>query len=217
MSKKQQKITLFKIFNTPVVLDPIALITPIAVFGLGSWVAGRLTTNRPGFLRLRFGLIAMIVYQISELIHYLGHIISSWWVEAPMDKVYLTFPLPSSIYYDNLVTPDQHIGRSMGGPIINILTVIKVLFLRPFTRSGSFLRELVDLSVWMNLLFGIVALFPLPFIDGGTILKWRLVKQGQSEAEADLAVRKTNLFFVGVLMGVGMFFALWERLKRLRG
>jgi len=217
MSEQQQKITLFKMLNVPVTADPLAAVVQLGVFGIGSWLAGRLDPNRSWLLRLRFGAMVMVAYQLGELIHYIGHIISSWWVDAPMDEVYIAFPLPSSIYHDNTVTPQQHIGRSLGGPIISNLTVIETLFFRPFTRSGSLLREFLNISIWTNLFLGIVGLFPMPFADGGTILKWRMVEQGQSEAEADLAVRKINFFFVGVLMGVGLFFTLWQRLKQLRG
>ncbi|MCB0121975.1 MAG: hypothetical protein KDE58_07010, partial [Caldilineaceae bacterium] len=52
------------------------------------------------------------------------------------------------------------------------------------------------------------SLTPLPIVDGGVILKWKLVEAGQSPAQADQIVQKSTnglsvaLLALGALLGV---------------
>ena len=57
-----------------------------------------------------------------------------------------------------------------------------------------------------------MSLFPLPLVDGGTILKWSLVAAGRTPAQADRIVRGVD-WVLGVallLIGIGLLaIQLW--------
>lgn len=205
---------LFKIFDTSITAEPSAAITPLILMGVGTRLAGWHDPTRSWPARLRIGLLTGIAYELAGLFHYLGHIISSLLADAPMDGVHFSYPMPRSIYHRNDdITPQQHIGRAIGGPLFSMMAVVGKLFLRLFTKPGSIIRDYLNVAILVNLFLGIGSLFPVPHVDGGVLLKWRLVETGQSTEEADKIIGKTNLFFNGILMGVVLFFLLWKKGK----
>lgn len=191
MSQTQKPI--ITLLNTPVTAEPSALISPIAMFGLGAWFG-----HGPFMARFRQGLLAAISIIFEDTIHTMGHIISSRHADAPMDSFHLAAPFPSTIYHNNDVSPEAHRMRAMGGPIASILALGLTLLLRSLTKIGSIGREFLNISAIMHALIGLGSLMPLPFLDGGTMLKWTEVKRGRTPDAADAVVEEINLT-VGLL------------------
>lgn len=103
--------------------------------------------------------------------------------------------MPRCVYHeinDIEVTPRQHLARSLGGPLINlILLPITVLF-KLISKQGSIARETANTAYQTNLFLSLVSWLPIPGIDGGPILKWSLVDRGRTIEEADEVVKKIN-------------------------
>jgi Zn-dependent protease len=160
----------------------------------------------------------MIVMLGSEWCHNLSHAFSAKVVGKSMDQMKIQMGMPRCVYYelnDQDVTPRQHIVRSLGGPIFNMLMVPIFAILRSITIPRSIARETADTALKTNLFLSFVSLLPIPGIDGGPILKWSLVEKGYELKEADEIVRKTN----GPLSVILGLFSSWAfaRKKILAG
>jgi hypothetical protein len=184
---------LFSLLDTPVTAEPSALFTPLAVFGLGLALAG-LKYDRPSLLaRLRFGLLTLIAYYIADIFHIGGHIFSARSAGAPVDRVHLAIPLARTFYDNNHVAPRTHCRRAIGGPIGSGIGLIIAWLLSRLTPGRSVWRDLFNMMSLANGLTCFGSFYPLPYIDGGTLLKWTLVQKGATPDEADRLVQQTNL------------------------
>jgi Zn-dependent protease len=201
--------SLFTIADTEVTAEPSALFSPLNVFGLTVW----LSSGVPGSARLRRGLLAALAYEVASVIHTIGHIISSRRAGAPMDRFHLTAPLPRTVYYNNEISPQAHLGRAIGGPIASGLAFLLTLALWPFVSDRSVLGEFLRLLSFINGLLGAGSLLPLPFIDGGVLLKWSLVERGQPAEEADQVVRQANLLIGILAAAIGLILVLKRQSK----
>jgi hypothetical protein len=54
-------------------------------------------------------------------------------------------------------------------------------------------------------------------VDGGTILKWKLVEAGQSPEQADQIVRKTSVRLGTAFLGLGALLGLLRKRKLVGG
>lgn len=205
--------TLFSYEETRVTAEPSGLIAPV-----GLVIVGALTsTDARALARLRHGLFMMLAYLANDVVHTGGHIISSRYAHAPMDQFHLAAPMPKTVYTNNDVSPRQHKLRAIGGPVASGLALLLCGLWRPFTRPGSALRELLTLEMWMYTLVGVFALLPIPFVDGGSLLKWTLVERGQSPEQAEETVKQTNLGLSAVFGAGGLILALLRRWKLAAG
>ena len=93
---------------------------------------------------------------------------------------------------DPHVSPAEHIIRSLGGPVASTALLALSLLLRGLTPRTSVGRDLCDCALGANLIIVGAGLLPLPFLDGGPILKWSLVQKGRKRAQADKTVRAAN-------------------------
>jgi hypothetical protein len=103
--------------------------------------------------------------------------------------------LPRLVYHnvhDAQVTPQQHMARAAGGPLLNGLLWLLAALLRRSAVPGSLLAEMADIAVYTNALIACGGLLPLPPLDGGALLKWGLVAAGRSPGQADQIVRAVN-------------------------
>jgi hypothetical protein len=171
-------------------MEPSALLSLLNMFGLGLWLAG---SAQPWSKRLRRGGLMALTYTLTNLFHFGGHILSSRYAGASMDRVHLAAPFPYAEYLDNDVSPQAHRLRSVGGPLANALACLLSFGLVPLTPANSARREWANVSAWLNGLIALGSLLPLPFIDGGVILKWTLVERGYTPDVADQKVRQANL------------------------
>lgn len=104
------------------------------------------------------------------LCHQLGHLASGRAVGAPMDADLLTATLPVNLYRkdEGRHYPSRvHLGRTLGGPVGNLLVGVAMLGLRYLGLN----QPVVTAFAIINLLFAVVALVPLPTLDGGTVLR----------------------------------------------
>lgn len=118
--------------------------------------------------RLLYGVIFGILFDLTYFTHDIGHILSGLYVKSPMDECFITSTRHMDIYrgpQDGL--PSRvHLGRSLGGPLANLLLGILALILW-LVLGGPALLFLALL----NLIFGAGSFLPLPSIDGEVI--WR--------------------------------------------
>ena len=141
------------------------------------------------------GVFKMIAMLGSEWCHNLAHAFTANLVGKPMDQMRIQAGMPRCIYTqlnDQEVTPRQHIIRSLGGPIFNLVMLPITAFLRLITKPNTIAGETANTAFQTNLFLSTISLLPIPGIDGGPILKWSLVDKGYEIKEADLIVQKIN-------------------------
>ena len=186
-----------KIFDAPVRARGLSWV-PLAQFvtwGAMTWVAGRRTPARRLSEKVGVGAGSMAVLLGSEWCHNLAHAAVASHLGKPVDSIRILLGMPRLIYndlHDPRVTPREHIVRALGGPLINALLLPVAVLFRRKTLPGSAAREVADIAVGTNAFLCTGSLLPIPWIDGGPILKWALVESGRSVRDADETVRKAN-------------------------
>lgn len=157
--------------------------------------AGRLHPERSIGKRLEAGGLAMFAILGSEWCHNLAHAAAARLVGKPVDAIRINLGMPLLVYYDiedPTVTPQQHICRASGGPLINLFLLAVSACFRRFTRPGTMAQDTADAVRGINLFLVIAGLLPQPWLDGGVILKWGLVAKGYTLEGADEKVRRAN-------------------------
>jgi Zn-dependent protease len=204
-----------QVFGTPLIvkglswLPVIELITWLAM----AWQAGKRRPQRSWLERAGVAALTMPAILGSEWCHNLAHAAAARAIGKPMDAMRIAWGMPLCVYYDindASVTPRQHILRSLGGPLFNLLALGIAVVVRTLTRTGSTEREVADVVVGMNAFLSGVSLLPLPGIDGGPILKWMLVEKGHSVEQADAIVQRANGPLAAAL-SLGSFLASRKR------
>ena len=208
---------LYRFNGVPIVAQPDFWPAPVLLTGLLAWVAGLRKPERSLFQRLGVGLLAMPIALFADIGHAMAHTISARLAGAPMDEILLSSGMPRTLYANNAVPPQTHIRRSLGGPIFSLIGFTLSLLWRRMSPDGSLSHDLADASLAGHsfILLGSVA--PLPMVDGGIILKWKLVKAGQSSEQADQTVRKTSLSLGAVFLGLGALLSLLRKRKLVGG
>jgi hypothetical protein len=209
--------TLYRFNGVPVVAQPDFWPAPILLTILLAWVAGLRKPERSWLQRLGVGLLAMPVALFADIGHAMAHTIGARLASAPMDEILLSSGMPRTLYLDNAVLPQTHIRRSLGGPIFSLTGFTLSLLWHLLSPPGSLSRDLADASLVGHsfILLGSVA--PLPMVDGGIILKWKLVEAGQSPEQADQTVHKTSLSLGAALLGLGAVLGLVRKRKLVGG
>lgn len=198
MFSTEETPVLFTVSGTPVKVKPAFTINLLALWGTMAWLAGRKHPERSWPTRLLVGALSTTTMMLADVGHATAHTVSARRAGAPMDEIRLSMGMPRTIYFDNDVPPEVHRMRSLGGPIFSLIGLITSVLLRLFAPRETLAREVAGWSaVGHGFIFG-AALMPLPFVDGGTILKWTLVERERTPAEADVILREINL-----VMGVG--------------
>jgi len=205
--------TLFRFNGVPVVAQPDFWPAPILLTGLLAWVAGMRKPERSWRQRLGVGLLAAPVALFADIGHAMAHTISARLAGAPMDEILLSSGMPRTLYKNNAVPPQTHIRRSLGGPIFSLIGFTLSLLWWRISQRGSLSRDLAGASLAGHsfILLGSVA--PLPIVDGGIILKWKLVEAGQSAEKADQTVRKTSLSLGAAFLATGALLGLLQKRK----
>lgn len=193
MPEMSKPPTLFTVWGTPIKVKPAILANLLGLWGLLSWLAGRGRPERPWPVRLLAGALSTVALLAADIGHAMAHIVSARYAGAPMDEIVLSEGMPRTLYYDNDVPPRVHRLRALGGPVYSAVGLLTSLILRALAPRGSLIREVAG---WSSLGHGLIlggSLVPLPFVDGGTLLKWTLVEQGRTEEEADEVIRQIDL------------------------
>ena len=154
----------FHILDVPTRLRPIAALPGLLMAALIYALARRLARESPAPLLALAGALA---WYEADLIHVAGHIASSRLVDAPMDYVrWVFFAINGYTRHD--VTPRQHIGRSLGGPVASGLAAI-VYWLAWRVLGRTLLGQIALIACIQNTVTALGSLAPLPIIDGGVI------------------------------------------------
>jgi len=205
--------------------------TPVTVGGLTWFPATQLLLwvimtrvsrkNKPDkgfFWHISEGALTSSALLGAEWCHNLAHVYLANRIKKPMDELRIQMGMPRCIYIeinDRAVSPRQHIIRSLGGPLINLLLIPIAALIRCTTNPGSIARETANVFLRTNIFLFSVSVLPIPGIDGGPILKWSLVDKGYDIGEADQVVQNVN----GPLSIILGLFSSWSFLtnKKLRG
>jgi hypothetical protein len=200
--------TLYHFIGVPVVAKPDFWPIPILLTGFLAWVAGRRKPELSWLQRLVVGLITMPIALFADIGHAMAHTVSARLAGAPMDEISLSSGMPRTLYLDNTVPAEIHIQRSLGGPIFSLVcSALSLLWWRGSPR-GSLSHDFAQASLFGHGFILLGSLVPLPIVDGGVILRWKLVEAGQSPELADQAVRKTSISlgtaFLGLAASLGL-------------
>jgi hypothetical protein len=209
--------TLYHFNGVPVVTQASFWPAPILLTGLLAWVAGRRNAELTWLQRLGVGLLAMLVALPADIGHAMAHTISARFAGAPMDEILLSSGMPRTLYQNNEVPPQTHIRRSLGGPIFSLIGSMLSLLWWRISPHGSLSHDLAEVSLAGHSVILLGSIAPVPVVDGGTILKWKLVEAGQSIEQADRTVHKTSLGLGAVFLGLGVLLAIFQKQKLIGG
>jgi Zn-dependent protease len=207
-------------FGTPLVVKGSTWLplTQLTVWAIMVRVIGKRQPDWPWLKCLATGVLTMTAILGSEWCHNLAHAAAARWVGKPMDAMRITWGMPLVVYYDvddETVTPQQHVFRSSGGPLLNISLLLLSILFRRSTPPASVARKVAEAAVGMNAFLTTASLLPIPDLDGGPILKWTLVEHGKRPDEAEEIVRVANQVVGGGLGIVSL--AVLKRGRRLWG
>jgi hypothetical protein len=209
--------TLYHFNGVPVVAQPGFWPIPILLTGFLTWLAGQRKPERTWLQRLGVGLLAMPVALLAEIGHAMGHTFSARLAGAPMDEILLHSGMPQTLYRNNDFPPQTHIRRSLGGPIFSFIgSILSLVWWRSSPR-GSTSRELAEVSLAGHSFIFLSSVAPVPVIDGGTILKWKLVEAGQFQVRADRIVHKTSLGLGLAFLALGGLLGVFRKQKLAGG
>ncbi len=152
-------MTTIFLLGVPVTLRPIALLCGVPSTLITALVA------RDNRVLLAAGAGAL--WYVADTTHTIGHIISSRAVDAPIDAVDFGI-YPKTVYYNNDVSPQQHIGRASGGLIASLLTAL-VFALVAWLLPQGVARKLLTIAAIQNAIVLVGGMLPIPMVDGGVI------------------------------------------------
>jgi Zn-dependent protease len=194
------------IFGTPLAIQGVNWLplNQLVVWGFFTWNSFKKYTSWSKFQHLILGGLQMFVLLGSEWCHNLAHVAAARSVGKPVDAVRILFGMPILLYDQPehpSVTPRQHIIRSSGGPICNtVLWLICKIFQRS-VPAGSPTREIVNTATGMNAFLVSASLVPVPFLDGGPILKWSLIERGAPPAKVTAMITRSQQITGAGLLG----------------
>ena len=123
-------------------------------------------------MRVMFGFLFASLLILSQFIHILGHTLSSKFVRAPMAANVILDTKILTYYPDDPENLPRriHLGRALGGPILNGMTSLVGLI--AWLNTGS--------HVWLfftaiNLVLSMGVLLPFPGVDGEVV--WRELRR----------------------------------------
>ena len=165
-----------KILGLDIWISPSALVGSVAI----TLVAAVVFATRAGLSTgeaLFGGIVAMLLYWLSDFAHHFGHAIAARRTQYPMTGVLFHTVLGPSVYpRDEPELPGRvHIRRALGGPALSsvVLVVASLGALLIPARTSPLLNALAMFVAAINLfIFGGGAFLPLGFTDGSTLLRW---------------------------------------------
>lgn len=202
----KQILYLGNFFGTPLAIQGITWLplNQLVVWGFFTWNSFKKHTSWSKFQHATLGGLQMVVLLGSEWCHNLAHVATARAVRKPVDAVRILFGMPILLYDQPehpSVTPRQHIIRSAGGPACNaVLWLICKIFQRS-VPLGSPTSEIVNTAAGMNAFLVSASLVPVPFLDGGPILKWSLVESGIPPAKITTIIARSQQITGAGLLG----------------
>ena len=198
LAEGEQAYQIARVFNTPLVVRGDISALPLSELAVFAYFFRRLDRQFPGLerhQRVVWSVRCALLLLGSEWCHNLAHAFVSARIRKPVDAIRVNFGMPLLIFFDPddpQVKPAEHMLRSIGGPIFNILTLLPLLVLKNKSPEGTPDRFAALLAFDTNLFLSIAGLSPLPFLDGGPLLKWSLIQNGRSPQKAEQIVKQAN-------------------------
>jgi hypothetical protein len=138
---------------------PLMLIVGIVL----AFVLAPADPSSPILIGIGYGILIMI----ASFCHGLGHIISSRIVGAPMTALVATATVYLTHYNDTEEYPSRiHVGRSIGGPVLNIVVGVIALGLYSSVNNHFLL-----FFGGVNLIFAVLTILPIPSVDGAVFFR----------------------------------------------
>jgi Zn-dependent protease len=202
---KLQTARTILIQDTPFLARPGDVVAQMGIFWLLLQVAKYSKRRWPAPLRWMQAAIWFNMFQGADTLHTIGHILSSRSVGAPMDAITTRLGIQTTVYHNNDVTPEQHIGRAIGGPLASgAATLAGYLFWRGL-RHIPVLGWLAKTWYTTNAITLAAAMLPSPSCDGGALLRWIVKLQSGEESLGDEAVQQAGFATaVGVMLAAGV-------------
>lgn len=199
------------ILNTPVMITPGFFSNLLTLWAGMSWLSGKKHPERGLLGRTIAGAFSVFALVFADVGHAFAHSFSARFAGAPIDQIQLSSGMPRTIYFNNRVSPSTHILRALGGPLFSALGLGTSLLLRAITPHKSMAREVAGWSCTGHALILTGSLAPLPIVDGGSLLKWSLVENGRTTAEADQIVTQVGVLTGAAACSAGAVFAARRR------
>jgi hypothetical protein len=181
-----------KISGTLVKVKPVVVLVLATLWLIVSWLGWLLHPYRTLPQALLIGLVSALLMAIAEYGHPFAHLISARYAGAPMDELVISEGMPRTLYSDDSVPPNAHRLRALGGPIFNVLGVLLSVAVFVMSASNSLVREWASWSAFGHGMLLAESLFPVPMVDGGSLLKWTLVVRGMAPDQADVTIRRVD-------------------------
>lgn len=186
----------------------LTFIVPVllVLWGGLTWVGWHWHPERTLPQALLIGLASAILMAFAEFGHPFAHLLSARYAGAPMDELLIADGMPRTLYWNNAVSPDAHRLRALGGLIFNFLGLLVSAAVFAIALGHPVARELAAWSALGHGLLLIMSLFPVPMVDGGTLLKWTLVAGGMAPDQADIRIRRVDqaVMIVSAIAGAGL-------------
>lgn len=113
------------------------------------------------------GIIYGVLIILATNLHTFGHIMSSRMVGASVTYIQMSATVNTTYYDDTDELPSHvHIGRSIGGPLINLIIGLIVLLI-----YSSSTNHYLAFFAFINLLLFAITILPIPTLDGAVILR----------------------------------------------
>ena len=158
----------FRLMGTDLALSPQAWLNPILMGILGIVIALIAAPVDGIALKIVVGIVYGLLIMISSFLHGLGHVISSQLINSPVQTLIATATVFTTSYDKNEGLPSlTHIGRALGGPVLNLLIGIILIGIYALVISSHFLLFFSS----TNLLLGLFTLAPIPTLDGSVIVR----------------------------------------------
>jgi hypothetical protein len=164
-----RRILIGRFWGIQILVTPITWASPLVFFSL------HLLLN---LLNLQLGLaervyqsaLFTIAVEITTAVHAFGHIVSGKLVGSAMNALLITATRDVNLYDgdQSVISGRVHLGRSLGGPLGNLLAAGILLGFAPLLAPG-FGADLVASLISVNLFFGLGGFLPLPSVDGAVI------------------------------------------------
>lgn len=206
-----------RVFNTPLVVRrdlsqlPLSQGAATVMFYLNYH---RHDPSKRWVSKLKLSLGAMLVLLGSEWCHNLAHAYMAASIGKPVDAIRINLGMPLLVYFDPEdpeVTPREHILRAIGGPAFNLLMLLPLSILLPKMDPESAESKVARVAYDTNLFLATGSLAPIPFLDGGPLLKWSLVELGATPQGAERTVRKSNRLAAVFFSILGAFIYLFGK------
>jgi hypothetical protein len=154
-------------------LTPVTWLGPFIYFGL-RLMQDVLQPSLDPAAAVREAFIFMLAVEVGIGVHAAGHILGGLLVRSPMDELLFTATRGINLYSgDQARYPGRvHLGRALGGPLLNLLWAAVMFAGLPRFGSG-FLAALAASLASTSLFIGAGSFLPLPSVDGWVI--WREV------------------------------------------